>query len=313
MSPLIVVFEVGKDTQPPAPGALCPQVHLSSLIVVTGNMGIPLFRNSVLLKYTVTPNKNNEEHGHRSNKISSINNIETMVVVSHKQLHKMSGKVCVVTGGTGFVGRRLVEMLVERDAKKVISFDIVPAPEDAIDDDRVQYIVGDIRNESAVVDACKGADIVWHIAAAVGPYHPSDLYEQVNYVGSLNVLTACRRNNISKMVMSSSPSTRFDGKDIDGLAEEDLPAIPQSSYLQKYAETKAMGEKAVTDACCDTLMTVAIAPHQVYGPRDNLFLPNLLEAAGTGSLRIFGNGKNRICFSHVDNYCHGLILGERAL
>jgi nucleoside-diphosphate-sugar epimerase len=70
---------------------------------------------------------------------------------------------------------------------------------------------------------------------------------------------------------------------------------------------------AVTSACCDELMTVAIAPHQVYGPRDNLFLPNFLEAAGSGNLRIFGDGKNRICFSHVDNYCHGLIIGERAL
>jgi len=51
----------------------------------------------------------------------------------------------------------------------------------------------------------------------------------------------------------------------------------------------------------------------VYGPRDNLFLPNTLEVAGQGMLRIFGNGHNRICFSHVDNYAHGLILGYTAL
>ena len=51
----------------------------------------------------------------------------------------------------------------------------------------------------------------------------------------------------------------------------------------------------------------------MYGPKDGLFLPNILEAAGTGRLRVFGDGNNRICFSHVDNYCHGLILGEEAL
>ena len=50
-----------------------------------------------------------------------------------------------------------------------------------------------------------------------------------------------------------------------------------------------------------------------YGPRDNLFLPNILEAGGTGRIRIFGPGTNRICFTHVDNYCHGLIIAERAL
>lgn len=74
-----------------------------------------------------------------------------------------------------------------------------------------------------------------------------------------------------------------------------------------------MGEIAIQEACDEDLLTVAIAPHQVYGPRDNLFLPNVLEVAGQGMLRIFGNGKNRICFSHVDNYSHGLIIGYNAL
>lgn len=47
--------------------------------------------------------------------------------------------------------------------------------------------------------------------------------------------------------------------------------------------------------------------------RDNLFLPSLLEAAGKGQLRVFGNGKNKVSFTYVDNYCHGLILGYDAL
>mmetsp|Transcript_18436 Transcript_18436/g.51321 ORF Transcript_18436/g.51321 Transcript_18436/m.51321 type:complete len:236 (-) Transcript_18436:695-1402(-) len=74
-----------------------------------------------------------------------------------------------------------------------------------------------------------------------------------------------------------------------------------------------MGEMAITSASDDTLFTCAVAPHQVYGPRDNLFLPNILEAGGTGRLRIFGNGQNRICFTHIDNYAHGLIIAEQAL
>jgi len=39
----------------------------------------------------------------------------------------------------------------------------------------------------------------------------------------------------------------------------------------------------------------------------------MLETAATGKLRVFGSGRNRVCFTHVDNYCHGLILAERAL
>lgn len=73
-----------------------------------------------------------------------------------------------------------------------------------------------------------------------------------------------------------------------------------------------MGEVACLQANDGvSLFTVAIAPHQVYGPRDMLFLHNILGAGNR--LRIFGSGRNLCSFCHVDNYCHGLLLGERAL
>ena len=104
------------------------------------------------------------------------------------------------------------------------------------------------------------------------------------------------------------------------LTEEQLKEKNQGDYapvfLQPYAETKAQGEKIIREACGSKegdLLTIAVAPHQVYGPRDGLFLPNLLEAAGSGKLHIFGSGENKISFCHVDNYCHGLILGYEAL
>jgi len=221
--------------------------------------------------------------------------------------------VCAVTGGTGFVGARLVEMLVERGAKEVRVLDVVPPPAHAWKDARIKYEVGSICDPEAVKRLVTGADCVWHNAAAVGPFHPRDLYFKVNYEGTLNVIEACKAAGVPKIVMSSSPSTRFDGSDVDGLSEDEMPSLPLDSYLQTYAETKAMGEMALSAACCDELMGVSVAPHQVYGPRDNIFLTNILEACGTGRLRIFGPGKNRICFTYVDNYCHGLIIAESTL
>lgn len=232
--------------------------------------------------------------------------------------HPPVPRVCVVTGGTGFVGQRLVEMLVERGAEKVISVDIVPPPAGAWTDPRITWVVGDITDEALLAKVFHGADCVWHNAAAVGPFHPPALYTRVNYEGTLCVLRACKSQGVKKIVMSSSPSTRFDGSDVDGLTEAQMPALPLPRYLQEYAGSKAAGEMALRQACDDALMTVAVAPHQVYGPRDNLFLPNILEAAGGGRLRVFsaartGSGFNRVCFTHVDNYCHGLIIAERAL
>mmetsp|Transcript_103075 Transcript_103075/g.321193 ORF Transcript_103075/g.321193 Transcript_103075/m.321193 type:complete len:417 (-) Transcript_103075:70-1320(-) len=224
-------------------------------------------------------------------------------------------KNCVVTGGTGFVGQRLVEMLVERGAERVVSFDIVPPADNVWRHPAIEYVVGDLCDAEAVERAVRGADCVWHNGACVGPYHPVEVYGRVNVGGTQNVIDACRKHGVPKLVFSSSPSTRFtaDAQDVDGLTEEEMPSLPQRAYVQDYAKTKAEGELLVSAACDDSLLTIAVAPHQVYGPRDNLFLPNLLEVAGLGKLRVFGKGENRICFTYVDNYCHALILGERAL
>jgi nucleoside-diphosphate-sugar epimerase len=114
-------------------------------------------------------------------------------------------------------------------------------------------------------------------------------------------------------VYSSSPSTRFTGADVTGETEDELP-MPKK-WLAMYAEAKAHGEMSVTKACSvkDNFLTVSVAPHQIYGPHDSLFLSNLLEAAGNERLRIFGPGRNKISVCYVDNYCHGLLCGADAL
>jgi nucleoside-diphosphate-sugar epimerase len=118
---------------------------------------------------------------------------------------------CVVTGGSGFVGQRLVEMLVERGATRVVSFDIAPKPRDALEDARIVYQQGDLTKLEDVLTACQargwrargvrvrpfvvcatrrrsrgrcaqGADCVWHIAALVGPYYEHKAYYNVNYL-----------------------------------------------------------------------------------------------------------------------------------
>eukprot|EP00179_Madagascaria_erythrocladioides_P019235 CAMPEP_0198333138 /NCGR_PEP_ID=MMETSP1450-20131203/18756_1 /TAXON_ID=753684 ORGANISM="Madagascaria erythrocladiodes, Strain CCMP3234" /NCGR_SAMPLE_ID=MMETSP1450 /ASSEMBLY_ACC=CAM_ASM_001115 /LENGTH=365 /DNA_ID=CAMNT_0044037643 /DNA_START=83 /DNA_END=1180 /DNA_ORIENTATION=- len=227
----------------------------------------------------------------------------------------VEGITAAVTGASGFVGRRLVEMLLERGAARVVALDIAPwSPDDKQPgDSRIQFIRCDLGEKDKLISAFTGVDCVWHMAALVGPFHARDKYLEVNYHGTLNVIEACRQTKVPKLIASSSPSTRFHGNSISGLREDQMTICPPGKFMEPYAETKAMGEQAVAEACCDSLMTVNIAPHQVYGPNDPIFLPNLMDAMRTGKLRIFGNGQNEISVCYNDNYCHGLILGYDAL
>lgn len=230
------------------------------------------------------------------------------------------GLSCCVTGGSGLVGQRLVELLLERGAARVVSLDLQRPKFDVLGDARVEYVDCDITDYEKLKAAFVGCSAVFHVAAAVGPYHPPDLFKRVNYDGSLNVIKACKELGIRKIVMSSSPSTRYPYPDpnmID-MTEDDLERINGGEFTTKfispYAEWKALGEKAVREACNPPeLYTVAVSPHQVYGPRDLLFLDALMESAASGRLRVFGDAQNVVSFTHVDNYSHGLILGLEAL
>uniref|UniRef100_A0A7S0YTQ1 3-beta hydroxysteroid dehydrogenase/isomerase domain-containing protein n=1 Tax=Hemiselmis tepida TaxID=464990 RepID=A0A7S0YTQ1_9CRYP len=204
-------------------------------------------------------------------------------------------------------------MLVERGAQRVVSFDKAPKPHLSSDDPRIQWMQGDITSLDDCMKACEGVDCVFHVAAIVGPFHPLPLYRKVNYDGTLNLVEACKRHKVRKFVNCGTPSTRMHGGDLAGVSEADMRMPARGKFLAAYAETKAMAELALNEACCDSFLVVTVAPHQVYGPRDSLFLPNLLNAARTNKLRVFGKGANVNDFCYVDNYCHGLILAERQL
>ncbi|KAJ8905323.1 hypothetical protein NDN08_001830 [Rhodosorus marinus] len=224
----------------------------------------------------------------------------------------MDGLKCVVTGGSGFVGWRLVEMLVERGAREVISFDISPQPEQAVPNPKVKFVQGDIRKKDVVDSVIQGADVVFHIAAVVGTFHPKKLYEEVNYDGTMNILEACKKFKVKRMVLSGTPSTRFHhGVGISGKGIEEME-MPKK-FVAEYARTKAKAEIAVMNAITDDFLATCVMPHQVYGPYDTLFMPQLMYVSKKGILRVYGDGQNEISICYNDNYCHALMLAAEKL
>ena len=164
--------------------------------------------------------------------------------------------------------------LVERGCPCVVSFDISPKPHDAQIRNEIIYIQGDITKQDDVDNTCAGADCIFHIAALVGPYFNDEAYIKVNFEGTQNIINSCKKHNIKRLVMSSSPSTRFPYPDpniegliwivhikieyvnvvvILGLSEDQLYVKNKGDFapvfLQPYAKTKAMGELIVRKAC----------------------------------------------------------------
>lgn len=231
-------------------------------------------------------------------------------------------KVCLVTGGLGMVGSRLCEMLIERGAEKIISVDIQKPSKETIESasDKIHFVTADICDINKLEKAFeKGIDAVFHIAALVGPFYKHELYYKVNYLGTKNMIDLCTKYGIKALIDCSSPSTRMSTFDINGMNEIDFEirgnGDPYPKYsLHEYGRTKALAEKLVLESNGKQgLFTAVIAPHQIYGPKDQLFLPNFLNTAKSGKLFIFGSGEMMVSFTHVDNVCWGLILASIGL
>jgi len=100
----------------------------------------------------------------------------------------------------------------------------------------------------------------------VGPFPKPELFQRVNVEGTRNVVDACRKLKIRKLVAASTPSIFFDGSDISGKAPKQMRILSPGQFLAAYAETKAVAERIVREANNPPeLYTVNIAPHQVYG------------------------------------------------
>jgi nucleoside-diphosphate-sugar epimerase len=221
----------------------------------------------------------------------------------------------LVTGGGGFLGRRIVEMLLARgDVVRVFCRGNYPD----LEADGAELVRGDLRDEQAVAAACADMDAVCHVAAMAGIWGRREDFHQINVRGTANVLGGCLSQKVPVLLFTSSPSVAIGNEDICA-GDESLP-YPET-YLADYPATKALAERMVLDAnnwemVSNTatplpdaggvrhLRTCALRPHLIYGPRDPHLIPRLLAAAGAGRLRRVGTGENLVDITYVDNAAH---------
>lgn len=174
----------------------------------------------------------------------------------------------------------------------------------------VEQHVADLRDAEGVIAACRGIDVVQHVAGLAGIWGPWRDYYDVNVRGTEHVLAGCRRQGVGRLVFTSSPSVTFDGKTQEGIDES---APYPARWLCHYPHTKALAEQRVLAATGGDLRTCSLRPHLIWGPRDQHLVPRLLARARQSQLRRIGDGANRIDTIYVENAAEAQLLAADAL
>jgi nucleoside-diphosphate-sugar epimerase len=201
----------------------------------------------------------------------------------------------LVTGGTGFLGGRIAQLLAERGDDVTVT---IRDPRRVHPHPAVRTVVADITNPGSFSDAFCGIDVVFHTAARTGVWGPRRAFWNANVVGTRNVIEACLTDCVARLVYTSTPSVVFDHGDLCGVDESQ----PYSRrFLCAYAESKARAEEQVLAANDGGLATVALRPHLLFGPGDPHLLPRVMERARSGRLRQVGDGENVVDLTYVDN------------
>lgn len=202
----------------------------------------------------------------------------------------------LVTGAGGFLGLYLVEKLLAR-GDSVRTFCRGDYPE--LNRLGVETVRGDLRDREAVVAACRGVDVVFHAAALPGIGVRWKPFYETNTLGTRHVVEGCRAGGVSRLVYTSSPSVTFDAVDQRNLDES---APYPERWLAHYPHSKALAEQHVLASNDrDGLLTCALRPHLIWGPRDRHLIPRLLARARSGRLRRVGDGTNLIDMVYVEN------------
>ena len=213
----------------------------------------------------------------------------------------------LVTGGTGFLGRRIVDRLLALGRTVTVAARR-PAPD--LEARGVRFIRVELEDATGVREACRGMETVFHVAAKVGVWGSRADFHRANVLGTRAVLDGCKAHGVRRLVHTSTPSVVYNGRDLSG-ADESLPLT--TDCPSPYPLTKAAAEAEVLGAHGAVLRTVALRPHLIWGPGDPHLVPRILGRAQSGRLRIVGEGRNRVDMVHVENAADAHLLAERAL
>ncbi len=201
----------------------------------------------------------------------------------------------LVTGGGGFLGSRVAQMLHARGDDVIVLGRRQYPHHDKVG---IGTIQADLRDADAVGCACRRMDVVFHVGGVTGIWGRRKTFWDINVVGTRNVIDGCRRHGVGKLVFTSSPSVVLGEEDLRGV-DESVPYAKR--YLTHYSETKTVAEQSILEANAPALRTVALRPHLIWGPGDPHLIPRVIARARKKRLIQVGDGLNLVDVTYIDN------------
>jgi len=216
-------------------------------------------------------------------------------------MERPEAKKVLITGGTGFIGSHLTELLI-KNGYSVTCLVRDPNALRWLDGLDIDVSVGNCSRPETLENAVKHVSMVVH-AAGITKARRSREYHEANHIGTRNMLEACSRYNpdIEKFILISSLAAAGPAREGKPVKENDLPH-PISDYgkSKRLAELEAVGYR-------DTFPVVILRPSVVYGPRDRDMF-ELFRWAGRGVTLEISGGERFLNFCYVGDLVRAISL-----
>ena len=214
----------------------------------------------------------------------------------------------VVTGATGFLGGRLVEIL-RAEGKTVIALGRNELQGKKLKNLGASFVRVSLSDESELKNTIpEGATIV-HSAALSTPWGRYEDFFESNVVGTRVLAKVAREKHAAKFVHISTPSIYVSRASRLDIRESE--ALPRT-IINDYAKTKLLAEKEIDQAVNSGLKALILRPQGIFGPNDPSILPRLIRVAQKGFVPVIGKENVQIDLTHVDNVCEAILCAVRA-
>ncbi len=211
--------------------------------------------------------------------------------------------ISFVTGGTGFIGSRLVwRLLADGHTVRLLARSTGKAR--ALFGDKVAIVPGDLGDPAALARGCEGADLVFHLAAQVGDFGPRRGYYRTNVEGTRAVVDAADRAEVSRLVYMSTNAVT--GIKRTAVTDESAPYARTGGH---YGISKGMAERIIRDRHCDNgFPGVILRPPVVYGPGSANWVLRPLGLMKQGKMVLIDSGRGLCWHIYVENLVDAALL-----